>query len=87
MRQQSLHAVLQLPVRLRSVVDFSFFQALCWGVRDLKRCQLLSVDKPHVTITVGGKQLMTKPIKKMKKCPNYDDPRLVFEKVVSFAFQ
>eukprot|EP00117_Sycon_ciliatum_P005571 scpid7068/ scgid9464/ Myoferlin; Fer-1-like protein 3 len=71
----------RVPTGIRPVMQLMRVEALCWGVRDLKRCQLLSVDKPHITITVGGKQLKTDAIRKMKKCPNYDKPLLVFEKV------
>ncbi|XP_065176222.1 myoferlin-like isoform X2 [Sycon ciliatum] len=81
-RMEDNNKLFRVPHDIRPRMQSMRVEALCWGVRDLKRLQLLSVDKPFVTITVGGVQMKTAPIKKMKKCPNYDDPLLVFKKVL-----
>jgi len=56
-------------------------QVLCWGVRDMKRYQLLKVDSPLVEIECGGTVVRTQPIKDASKDPNFPDPIISFDVV------
>ena len=56
-------------------------QVLCWGVRDMKKYQLLSVTSPLVEIECGGTVVRTQPIKDASKDPNFPDPIISFDVV------
>ena len=58
-------------------------EVLAWGVRDMKRYQLLSVDNPSVQLEVGGHIVKSEPINNLKKNPNFENPHLVFKPMVS----
>ena len=61
-------------------------QVLCWGVRDMKRFQLLQVTSPLVEFECGGVSVKSKNIKNTKDNPNFPDPVLSFD-VVSLPVQ
>ena len=48
-----------------------FLQVLFWGLRELKRVQLLSVDRPQVFIECAGSSLRSSVIQSYKKIPNF----------------
>ena len=45
-----------------------------WGLRDLKRIQLISVDRPRVDIEIAGRCISSSIISNYKKNPNFNDP-------------
>lgn len=47
-------------------------QVLFWGVRELKKVQLLSVDRPQVFIECAGKGVKSSVIQSYKKNPNFN---------------
>ena len=56
-------------------------QILCWGVRDMKRFQLLKVDSPLVELECGGTVVRTRHIKDASKNPNFPEPIVTFDVV------
>ena len=46
-------------------------QVLCWGVRDMKRYQLLKVSSPLVELECGGTIIQSKPIEDASKDSNF----------------
>lgn len=46
-------------------------QVLFWGVRELKKVQLLSVDRPQVFIECAGRGVKSSVIQSYKKNPNF----------------
>jgi hypothetical protein len=54
---------------------------LFWGVRDLKRVQLTSVDKPRIDIECAGHVLASTVIQNYKKNPNFGTPVKFFDVV------
>jgi len=46
-------------------------QVLFWGLRELKKVQLLSVDRPQVFIKCAGAGLNSSVIQSYKKNPNF----------------
>ena len=63
------------------IIKYEFVQVLCWGVRDMKRYQLLSVTSPLVEVECGGTVVRTQPIKDASKDPNFPDPIISFDVV------
>lgn len=59
-------------------------QVLFWGVRDLKRVQLTSVDKPRIDIECAGHVLASSVIQNYKKNPNFGTPVKFFDVVSIF---
>ena len=49
-------------------------QVLCWGVRDMKKYQLLAVNSPLVELECGGHVQCTEAIKNAKENPNFPKP-------------
>lgn len=58
-----------------------YVQVLFWGVRDLKRVQLTSVDKPRIDIECAGHVLQSAAIANCKKNPNFSIPVKFFDVV------
>ena len=56
-------------------------QVLCWGVRDMKKYQLLPVNSPLVELECGGHVQCTNPIKNAKENPNFPNPVVVMDVV------
>ena len=56
-------------------------QVLCWGVRDMKRYQLLKVTSPLVELECGGTVLRSKHIKDASKNPNFPEPIITIDVV------
>jgi hypothetical protein len=48
-----------------------YYQVLFWGVRDLKRVQLTSVDRPRIDIECTGSVKQSSVIQNTKKNPNF----------------
>jgi len=49
-------------------------EVLFWGLRDLKRIHLLTVDKPRVDVECAGHILYSSVIANAKKNPNFNTP-------------
>uniref|UniRef100_A0AAQ4Q0Y1 Fer-1 like family member 6 n=1 Tax=Gasterosteus aculeatus aculeatus TaxID=481459 RepID=A0AAQ4Q0Y1_GASAC len=64
-----------VPANIRPVLSTFRLEVLFWGMRELKKVQLLSVDRPQVFIECAGKTLRSSVIQKYKSNPNF--PTLV----------
>uniref|UniRef100_A0A6I8N4Q4 Fer-1 like family member 6 n=1 Tax=Ornithorhynchus anatinus TaxID=9258 RepID=A0A6I8N4Q4_ORNAN len=51
---------------------FELLQVLFWGVREMKKVQLLSVDRPQVLIECAGKGVKSCVIQSYKNNPNFN---------------
>lgn len=49
-------------------------EVLFWGLRDLKRVHLLTVDKPRVDVECAGRILFSSIISNAKRNPNFNTP-------------
>ena len=58
---------------------------MCWGVRNMRKFQLASVNSPNIEFEIGGHQLQSKVIKNTKVNPNFDENLLFFD-VVSISY-
>ncbi len=47
---------------------------LFWGVREMKRVQLLTVDSPRADIEIAGAVVSSKKIDNIDKNSNFDNP-------------
>lgn len=56
-------------------------QVLFWGVRELKRVQLMSVDRPRIDVECAGHVLSSTAISSFKKNPNFAVPVKYFDVV------
>ncbi|KAM6373678.1 fer-1-like protein 6 [Alca torda] len=61
-----------VPVNIRPVLNKYRVEVLFWGVRELKKVQLLSVDRPQVLIECAGKGVKSSVIQSYKKNPNFN---------------
>ncbi|XP_072300048.1 fer-1-like protein 6 [Eucyclogobius newberryi] len=62
---------LAVPQIIRPVLSTYRLEVLFWGLRELKKVQLLSVDRPQVFIECAGKTLRSSVIPKYKSNPNF----------------
>ncbi|CAN9498589.1 unnamed protein product [Ophioblennius macclurei] len=60
-----------VPANIRPVLSTYRLEVLFWGLRELKKVQLLSVDRPQVFIECSGKTLRSSVIQKYKSNPNF----------------
>ncbi|XP_056286997.1 fer-1-like protein 6 isoform X2 [Pseudoliparis swirei] len=60
-----------VPANIRPVLSTYTLEVLFWGLRELKKVQLLSVDRPQVFIECAGKTLRSSVIQKYKSNPNF----------------
>jgi hypothetical protein len=57
------------------------FQVLFWGVREMKRINLTTVDRPQVDIDLAGHVIQSTVIANAKKNPNFQNPVCFFDVV------
>uniref|UniRef100_A0A6I8T2H1 Fer-1-like family member 6 n=2 Tax=Xenopus tropicalis TaxID=8364 RepID=A0A6I8T2H1_XENTR len=61
-----------VPSNIRPVLSKYRVEVLFWGVRELKKVQLLSVDRPQVLIECAGKGVKSCVIQSYKSNPNFN---------------
>ncbi|KAI4500926.1 hypothetical protein M0802_004137 [Mischocyttarus mexicanus] len=66
--------ILPVPVGIRPTLSKYRIEVLFWGLRDLKRVHLLTVDKPRVDVECAGHILYSSVIANAKKNPNFNTP-------------
>ncbi|XP_064604472.1 otoferlin-like [Liolophura sinensis] len=71
--------VMPVPKGIRPILSKHRIEVLFWGVRDLKRVQLTSVDQPRVEIECAGQVLQSVIITNYKKNPNFFIPVKFFD--------
>uniref|UniRef100_A0A3Q3KJI9 Fer-1 like family member 6 n=1 Tax=Mastacembelus armatus TaxID=205130 RepID=A0A3Q3KJI9_9TELE len=63
--------IYRVPANIRPVLRTYRLEVLFWGLRELKKVQFLSVDRPQVYIECAGKTLRSSVIRKYKSNPNF----------------
>ncbi|KAL3867775.1 hypothetical protein ACJMK2_040625, partial [Sinanodonta woodiana] len=71
--------VMPVPKGIRPVLSRHRIEVLFWGVRDLKRVQLSTVDKPRIDIECAGHILQSATILNCRKNPNFSVPVKYFD--------
>ncbi|XP_072931489.1 otoferlin [Epargyreus clarus] len=66
--------ILPVPVGIRPTLSKYRIEVLFWGLRDLKRIHLMSVDKPRVDIECAGNIIHSTVIQNAKRSPNFSSP-------------
>ncbi|XP_052752524.1 otoferlin-like isoform X2 [Galleria mellonella] len=66
--------ILPVPRGIRPTLSKYRIEVLFWGLRDLKRVHLLTVDKPRVDIECAGNILYSTIIQNAKRNPNFTNP-------------
>ncbi|XP_076663862.1 otoferlin isoform X3 [Andrena cerasifolii] len=66
--------ILPVPIGIRPTLSKYRIEVLFWGLRDLKRVHLLTVDKPRVDVECAGHILCSSVIANAKKNPNFNTP-------------
>ncbi|XP_068602838.1 fer-1-like protein 6 [Brachionichthys hirsutus] len=64
-------SIYRVPANIRPVLSTFRLEVLFWGLRELKKVQLLYVDRPQVFIECAGKTLPSSVIQKYKSNPNF----------------
>jgi hypothetical protein len=60
-------------------------QVLFWGVREMQKLFLMSVDRPKVDVECGGQIVSSTIITSAKVKPNFDDPVQYIDLVSSLS--
>ncbi|XP_058420883.1 fer-1-like protein 6 [Diceros bicornis minor] len=68
-----------VPANIRPVLSKYRVEVLFWGVREMKKVQLLSVDRPQVLIECGGRGVKSCVIQSYKNNPNFNVQSDAFE--------
>nr|XP_034839510.1 otoferlin-like [Maniola hyperantus] len=66
--------VYPVPVGIRPTLSKYRLEVLFWGLRDLKRIHLLTVDKPRVDLECAGNIIYSTVIQNAKRNPNFAYP-------------
>ena len=70
-----------VPVGIRPVMRKHRIEVLFWGVREMKRINLTTVDRPQVDIDCAGHVIQSTVISNAKKNPNFQNPVCFFDVV------
>ncbi|XP_076803747.1 otoferlin-like isoform X4 [Clavelina lepadiformis] len=70
-----------VPKGIRPLLAKHRIEVLFWGLRDLKRVQLISVDRPRVDVEIAGRSVSSCVISNYKKNPNFAEPVRFIEDV------
>ncbi|XP_067033730.1 otoferlin-like isoform X2 [Acropora muricata] len=68
-----------VPVGIRPVMRKHRIEVLFWGVREMKRINLTTVDRPQVDIDLAGHVIQSTVIANAKKNPNFQNPVIFFD--------
>ncbi|XP_068680923.1 otoferlin-like isoform X6 [Montipora foliosa] len=68
-----------VPVGIRPVMRKHRIEVLFWGVREMKRINLTTVDRPQVDIDLAGHVIQSTVITNAKKNPNFQNPVIFFD--------
>ncbi|XP_008972183.3 fer-1-like protein 6 [Pan paniscus] len=68
-----------VPANIRPVLSKYRVEVLFWGVREMKKVQLLSVDRPQALIECGGQGVKSCVIQSYKNNPNFSIQADAFE--------
>ncbi|KAA0200949.1 Dysferlin limb girdle muscular dystrophy 2B (autosomal recessive) [Fasciolopsis buskii] len=68
-----------VPESIRPVLQRTGIEILCWGVRNVRKHQLASVNSPSVEFEIGGKVIESTIIKDAKRNPNFIEPLLFMD--------
>lgn len=71
---KNIGPILPVPRGIRPTLARYRIEVLFWGLRDLKRIHLMTVDKPRVDIECAGHILYSSIIQNAKKNPNFSTP-------------
>uniref|UniRef100_T1IIT4 C2 domain-containing protein n=1 Tax=Strigamia maritima TaxID=126957 RepID=T1IIT4_STRMM len=69
----------RIPTTIKPNVCRMAVEILCWGVRNMKTYELLSVTHPSVTFEIGQHAIQSKTIKSTKDNPNFESPLLFLD--------
>ncbi|XP_038616613.1 fer-1-like protein 6 [Tachyglossus aculeatus] len=69
-----VNQIYPVPANIRPVLSNYRVEVLFWGVREMKKVQLLSVDRPQVLIECAGKGVKSCVIQSYKNNPNFNVP-------------
>ena len=69
----------KIPESIRPQTQLMRIEILLWGVRDMKKFELTSVNQPFVRISCGDKMVDSEPIKNSKINPNFPNPSIHLE--------
>ncbi|KAF8567711.1 hypothetical protein P879_09042 [Paragonimus westermani] len=69
----------RVPDKIRPKLKRMGIEILCWGIRNMAKYHLASVNKPSVEFEIGGVVCESEIIKSVKNCPNFSNPRLFVE--------
>ncbi|XP_042529028.1 fer-1-like protein 6 [Dipodomys spectabilis] len=75
----SVAQIYPVPANIRPVLSKYRVEVLFWGVREMKKVQLLSVDRPQVLIECGGRGVKSCVIQSYKNNPNFSVQADAFE--------
>ena len=63
------------------------FKVLCWGVRNMKKYQLVNVTSPSIEFECMGEVIKSTVIENTKKTPNFAEPVLERRILVSLVYR
>uniref|UniRef100_A0A8C4ZD49 C2 domain-containing protein n=1 Tax=Gadus morhua TaxID=8049 RepID=A0A8C4ZD49_GADMO len=68
---EEVGGIYRVPANVCPVLSHYRLEVLFWGLRELRKVQLLSVDRPQVFIECAGKTLRSSVIQSYKSSPNF----------------
>ncbi|XP_054723978.1 otoferlin-like [Uloborus diversus] len=71
--------ILPVPLSIRPTLSKYRIEVLFWGLRELKRVHLMTVDRPRVDIECAGHVLQSSIILNYRKNPNFSTPVKYFD--------
>ncbi|XP_019498975.1 PREDICTED: fer-1-like protein 6 [Hipposideros armiger] len=71
--------IYSVPASIRPVLSNYRVEVLFWGVREMRKVQLLSVDRPQAVIECGGRGVKSCVIQSYKNNPNFSTQADAFE--------
>ncbi|XP_071807797.1 otoferlin-like isoform X5 [Asterias amurensis] len=71
--KEKLPPKVELPMEIRPKLCRYRIEVVFWGVREMKRLQLMTVDKPRCDVQCGGETLSSSIIYNAQRNPNFPD--------------
>lgn len=70
-----------IPEDIRPKMTTYRLEVIFWGVRDMKKMNCMSVNKPKITLECAGVHISSEVMENAKKFSNYEEPRVIIDLV------
>lgn len=79
--ENEMNKIYNLPDDIKPKMKSHRFEIIFWGVRDMKKINCISINKPKIILECSGIQIVSEVIENYKKYSNFNDNHVIIDLV------